>query len=340
MKAKPTMTRTTAWPEPQKMRLPERIGAAGNTIAAIELSVHVAGEGPAVVLSHGFPELAYSWRHQVQPLVEAGFRVIVPDQRGYGASDSPASIVEFDLEHLTSDLVGILDRLKIEHAVFVGHDWGGQISWAMPLLYPDRTAGSIGVNTPYLAFPGTDVLRLAFKDPDKLYLLWFQQPGVAEAVMDRQVRACFDLLMRRAEKPDRASILTAGAGMDEVDVNPFRRLAETEPIGKPLLDDVEMNTYIQAFEATGFRGGINWYRNLDRNRELFPEIGVQKLDLPCLMVTAEWDLALTPALAEGMPSICSDLEIQMIAECGHWTQQEKPDELNAILIDWLKRRCL
>jgi pimeloyl-ACP methyl ester carboxylesterase len=333
----------TLWPEPLKMQLPERIGAAGNTIAPIELSVHIAGEGPAVVLSHGFPELAYSWRHQVQPLVDAGFRVIVPNQRGYSTSDSPSSIVEFDLEHLTSDLVGILDRLDIESAVYAGHDWGGQISWAMPVLHPDRTAGSIGVNTPYALFPGTDLLRLAFPDPDKLYLLWFQEPGVAEGVMDGQVRACFDLLMRRTEKPDRDSIMDPGAGTTDagdVDANPFRRLAETERIGEPLLGKEEFETYVRTFEATGFRGGINWYRNLDRNRELFPTTGVQKLDLPCLMVTAEWDLALPPALAEPMSELCTDLEVHMIKECGHWTQQEKPNELNAIMVDWLKRRYL
>jgi pimeloyl-ACP methyl ester carboxylesterase len=328
------------WPDAVKMQLPERKGAAGNTIAPIELSVHVAGEGPAIVLSHGFPELAYSWRYQVQPLVEAGFRVIVPDQRGYGASDSPSPIGEYDLEHLTSDLVGILDLLNVETAVYAGHDWGGQVSWAMPVLYPDRTAGSIGVNTPYALFPGTDLLRLAFPNPDKLYLLWFQEPGVAEGVMDALVRPCFELLMRRAEKPDRESLMEPTAGTTEADANPFIRLSETEPIGKPLLSKEELDTYVRTFEATGFRGGINWYRNLDRNRELFPELGVQKLELPSLMVTAEWDLALRPALAEGMKDLCSDLEIHMIEECGHWTQQEKPDELNALMVDWLKRRYL
>lgn len=325
------------WPEPTRMQLPERIGAAGNRIAAIELSVRSAGEGPAVVLSHGFPELAYSWRHQVRPLVDAGFKVIVPDQRGYGASDSPDSIGDFDLEHLTSDLIAILDLLEIEKAVFAGHDWGGNVTWAMPVLYPERTAGSIGVNTPYALFPGTDLLRLAFPDPDKLYLLWFQEPGIAEGVMDGQVRACFDLIMRRAGKPDGESIMKGG---EELDANPFRRLEETEPIGEPFLSKEEFETYISVYESTGFRGGINWYRNLDRNRELFPEIGTKQLDGPCLMVTAEWDRALTPALAEGMPALCTDLEIHMIKECGHWTQQEKPAELNAILVDWLTRRML
>ena len=325
------------WPRPTRLRLPERTGAAGNTISPIDLSVHVAGDGPAVVLSHGFPELAYSWRHQVQPLVDAGFRVIVPDQRGYGASDSPAGVTEFDLEHLTSDLVGILDALEIDKAVFAGHDWGGNVTWAMPVIHPDRTAGSIGVNTPYAAFPGTAPLRLVFKDPDKLYILWFQEPGIAEGVMDPQVRSCFDLLMRRAEEPDGSSILNGGP---ELDANPFRRLEEMEPTGQPFLREEEFEEYVRTFETTGFRGGISWYRNLDRNRALFPDIGTKKLELPCLMVTAEWDRALTPALAEGMQGTCGDLETHMIEKCGHWTQQEKPAELNEIMTDWLQRRFL
>lgn len=330
----------TSWSNPIKMQLPERKGAAGNPIAPIELSVHVAGEGPAVVLSHGFPELAYSWRHQVAPLVAAGFKVVVPNQRGYAGSDSPTAIVEYDLEHLTADMVGILDHLDIDKAIFAGHDWGGIVTWAMPVLHPDRTAGSIGINTPYVAFPSTDMLRLVFDDDEKMYMLWFQEPGVAEGVMDSQVRECFDLIMRRAEKPDRASIMEAAPGDDEVDANPFRRLSEIERTGEPLLSKEEFETYVGTFERTGFRGGINWYRNLDRNRELFPDMGARKLELPCLMVTAEWDLALPPSAADGMPALCSDLEIHMIAECGHWTQQEKPDELNAILVDWLKRRYL
>jgi pimeloyl-ACP methyl ester carboxylesterase len=329
------------WPEPHQMQLPERIGAAGGAVAPIGLSVHVAGEGPAVVLCHGFPELAYSWRHQLAPLVAAGFRVIVPDQRGYGASNAPVEISEYDLEHLSCDMVGILDVLNIEKAVFVGHDWGGQVSWAMPVLYPERTSGSIGVNTPYVAFPGTDVLRMIFKDPEKMYMLWFQEPGVAEAVMDPQVRACFDLFMRRAEEPDRPSLLESNSeSSDGIDANPFRRLSEIEPRGEPFLTEQEYETYVRTYEATGFRGGINWYRNLDRNRDLFPALGTKPLDLPCLMVTAEWDLALTPALAADMPSRCSDLEMHMIKACGHWTQQEKPEELNALMTRWLTSRYL
>ena len=322
----------SALPAPRRVTIPERPGARGATIPEVTLSVYDAGTGPAVVLCHGFPELAFSWRHQVEALAEAGFRVIAPDQRGYGASDSPEGIESFDLEHLTSDLAGLLDALEIERAVFAGHDWGGFVAWGMPIAYPERTAGVIGVNTPYVPFPDTATLRLAFDDDAKLYILWFQQPGVAEAVLDRDPRLVFDKLMRRG-RPIQPGGLTARG-----DANPFRRLESFDPESDPLLDGEELDTYARAFEKSGFRGGVSWYRNIDRNKALFPEIGASALALPCLMITAEWDGALRPEMAAGMPALCSDLETHLIRECGHWTQQEKPEELNRLMIDWLRRR--
>lgn len=324
------------WPEPTRIRLPERKGAAGNSIAPIELSVYIAGEGPAVVLAHGFPELAYSWRHQVRPLVDAGFQVIIPDQRGYGASDSPSEISDFDLEHLSADLIGLLDALEIERAVFAGHDWGGAVVWAMPILYPDRTAGIIGVNTPNVAFPGTDMLRLAFPDPEKLYMLWFQEPGVAEGVIDDKVSLVVDRMYRKMDRVAMKQAVEASTGS----MNPFIDLEQAREIGEPLLNAKERATYIDAFVHSGFRGGINWYRNLDRNAEMFPDIGKKVLDIPCLMITAECDLALRPEMADGMKNTCNDLEVHMIENCGHWTQQEKPEKLAGLMSDWLKRRHL
>ena len=175
-------------------------------VSDVTLSIHEAGSGPAVVLCHGFPELAYSWRHQLPALADAGFRAIAPDQRGYGASERPEPVDAYDLEHLTGDLVGLLDALGIERAVFAGHDWGGFVAWAMPVLHPGRTAGVIGVNTPYLprpAFPPTQMMRALVGGLDeKLYLLWFQQPGVAEAVLGQHTRRLFDVLMVRGRPPE------------------------------------------------------------------------------------------------------------------------------------------
>jgi microsomal epoxide hydrolase len=323
-----------ALPPSRRVALPDR-SVAGETISGITLSVHDAGSGPAVVLCHGFPELAYSWRHQIPALAEAGFRAIAPDQRGYGESDRPEPIEAYDLEHLAADLESLLDALEIERAVFAGHDWGGFVAWAMPILYPERTAGVIGVNTPYVPFPTTEVLRAAFGQDERLYILWFQKPGVAEGVLDRNPRLVFEKLMRRGVPREQTMAQVAETAGD---ANPFRRLEELETLGPDLLTPDELDYYTRAYEKGGFRGGINWYRNIDRNKERCPEVGTRKLDLPCLMVTAEWDVALPPEMAAGMPSLCSDLETHMIEGCGHWTQQEKPDELNRIMVDWLSRR--
>jgi len=311
----------------------------GNPEPPISLSVHEGGEGPAVVLCHGFPELAYSWRKQYQPLVDAGFRAIVPDQRGYGLSDSPPEIHQFDIDHLTADLVHLLDALEIEKAVFVGHDWGGFVAWAMPVLHPDRTAGVIGVNTPYLArTPISPTQALSFAaggDNEKIYILWFQEPGIAEGVLDQNPRLVFEKLMRRSVSLEEMQARIAENGGD---MNPFMRLDSLPEQGAALLSEEELAFYIEAFSKSGFRGGVSWYRNFDRNWSQHPEIGDQKIEHPALMVTAERDLVLSPAMAADMPSRCSDLEIQMIEECGHWTQQEKPDELNRIMVDWLQKR--
>ncbi len=326
-------------PTPRRIELPPQQHESGPE-APISLSVHEAGEGPAVVLSHGFPEIAYSWRHQIAPLAEAGYRVIVPDQRGYGASDAPEGIETYDIEHLTGDLVGLLDVLEIERAVFVGHDWGGFVCWAMPVLHPDRTAGVIGVNTPYTPrtpMRPTEMMKLLVNgDVEKMYVLWFQEPGVAEGVLDAQAELVFEKLLRTSEPPEKTAARMMESG--SLDMNPFRRLDELETLGEPLVSDAERAVYARAFEGSGFRGGISWYRNFDRNWERLPDVGVKKIEVPTLMVTAAWDAALPPTMAAGMPALCDDLEMKQIEECGHWTMQEKPDELNALMIDWLQRR--
>lgn len=332
------MPAAPALPPARRITLPARTGQdeAGG---GITLSVHEAGSGPAVVLSHGFPELAYSWRRQISALAAAGFRVIAPDQRGYGESDRPDAIEAYDIHHLTGDLVALLDTLGIEKAVFVGHDWGGLVAWQMPLLHPTRTAGVIGVNTPYLPrapMKPTQLLRaLVGGQDEKMYMLWFQQPGLAESVLDSRVRLLFEKLMRSAIPFERFAEESAKNGGD---MNPFRRLEEIPELGEPILSSEEMEHYVRVFERTGFRGGINWYRNLDRNWETTPQTAGAKIEVPCLMLTAEWDPVLRPQMAAMMPALVPDLEIVQIEACGHWTQAEKPEELNRAMVDWLRRR--
>ncbi|HYD46862.1 MAG TPA: alpha/beta hydrolase [Terriglobales bacterium] len=303
----------------------------------IRLSVHQQGQGPAVVFCHGFPELGFSWRHQLSAVAAAGFRAIAPDQRGYGASSAPAAIDEYGLTELTGDLCGMLDQLGIERAVFVGHDWGGFVAWAMPVLHPQRTAGVVGICTPYLAFPSLDLMRMMVGGEDeRFYILWFQPPGQAEAVMDPQAELLFERLLRGGVPIEQ--MMTRAFVGGKLDMNPFRRLNELEGLGELIVTEDELAHYSEVFRRTGFRGGINWYRNIERNNREHPAIGTQKLELPCLMITAEWDAALRPEMAAGMPALCRDLEMKMIPKAGHWVQQELPAELNAILIDWLQRR--
>jgi pimeloyl-ACP methyl ester carboxylesterase len=302
----------------------------------IAMAVRDEGRGPAVVLCHGFPELAYSWRHQVPALAAAGFRAIAPDQRGYGDSERPDDVAAYDIHHLTGDLVGLLDALGIERAVFAGHDWGGLVVWQMALLHPERTAGIIGVNTPYFprAFAApTAIFRQLFGD--NYYICHFQQPGVADAALARDPRRVFTQLMRRGVPIAEAEARLAARGAMP---NMVEMVYEGEPMGAPLLADDELAVYVETFTRTGFTGGINWYRNLDRNWETTPELAGAPITAPSLMVTAEWDAVLRPEMAEPMRALVPDLEIHLIRACGHWTPQERPAELNAAMIDWLRRR--
>ena len=334
------------FPPARSVQLPPLRLPGGGSEPGVRLSVHERGAKPsdssarpAVVFSHGFPELGWSWRHQVDAVAAAGFRAIAPDQRGYGASDRPEPIEAYDIHHLCGDLVGLLDALEIEKAVFVGHDWGGFVVWAMPALHPDRVAGVVGVNTPFTPrtpMAPTALMRAMVGGQDeKLYILWFQEPGVAEAVLGRDPALVFDKLLRTGVPLEEIAARMAGK---EFDMNPFRRLAELEEIGEPIGTPEERAHYGEVFRRTGFRGGVNWYRNLDRNWETAPAVGATKIAQPCLMVTAQWDPVLRPEMAAGMGAWCADLETVPIERCGHWTQQEKPEELNRILLDWLGRK--
>ena len=323
---------TSTWPQGRSVKLAPR---ANQT--SINLTVHETGEGPAVVFCHGFPELAYSWRHQLPAVAAAGFHAIAPDQRGYADSSAPLTISDYGLTELTGDLVGLLDAMKIDRAIFVGHDWGGFVAWAMPVLHPERTAGVIGVCTPYMPFPQTSFMRTLVNGKDeRMYILWFQEPGRAEAVMDSKARLIFDRLMRAPLEPAEAVKRMMASG--ELDMNPFRRIEDLKPETALIVTPEELDVYVNEYEKTGFRGGINWYRNIDRNAREHPQVGVEKLTLPCLMITAEWDGALPPRMAAGMPALCADLEMHNIERAGHWVQQEFPDAVNETIVGWLTRR--
>ena len=304
----------------------------------IELAVYEAGpkDGLPVVLCHGFPELAYSWRHQLPALGAAGFRVIAPDQRGYGRSSRPDKVEDYDMQHLTDDLAGMLDALGIKDAIFVGHDWGGIVVWSMPLIHPKRVKGVIGVNTPFLARPPIDpIMGMRARFGEDMYIVFFQKPGEADALLAKDVGRAFRFFMRKgvtaAEFEKRPQSERNLALIKALDVD------ESQWPGVPLLTDEELNYFVETYKRTGFTGGINWYRNFSRNWRQSGTLE-QRVRVPGLMIMAEDDVVLSPAMADGMERFVPDLERALIRHCGHWTQQEHPDEVNRVMIDWLKRR--
>jgi pimeloyl-ACP methyl ester carboxylesterase len=297
----------------------------------LRLAVYEQGAGVPVVFSHGFPELAYSWRHQLPALAAAGFRAIALDQRGYGASDRPEAVEAYDIARLTGDLVGLLDALGLERAVFCGHDWGGMVIWSLGQLHPSRVLGLIGVNTPFMPrSPKPPIALLTEMMGPEHYIVHFQKQGDADARLAKDVRRVFEVIMRRGIK---LADLDLSRGIQ----NLAAAVEEGRMLGQPLLSDAELDVFVRAFERSGFTGGINWYRNMDRNWRLTEHVP-QTLQVPSLMVMAEDDFALPPALAEGMEARVAPLEKVLIRDCGHWTQQERPAELNRILVDWLRRQ--
>lgn len=321
------------------MRFPEPYYVDTN---GLKMAVYEEGpkDGTPVVMCHGFPELAYSWRHQLPAIAKAGFRAIAPDQRGYGNTGGPKgqeNVPLYDLEHLTDDLAGLLDALEIDKAIIAGHDWGGMVVWQMALRHPDRISGVIGVNTPFMPRGPIDPIEaMRMMMGEDMYIVYFQKFGVAEAMFDADVRRAMRFWYRKSamkladydKLPAEQKTLSFLQG--------FKADESTWP-GEQLLNEEELDYYTRAFEKTGFEGGINWYRNFTRNWKNSEGI-VEKVNVPSLMISAADDIALRPEMTIGMEQYVPDLEKHLIEDCGHWTQSEKPEELNALMVDWLKRR--
>jgi pimeloyl-ACP methyl ester carboxylesterase len=306
------------------------------TLAVHEAAPESGGPGHAVVFCHGFPDLAFGWRHQLPAVAAAGFRAIAPDQRGYGRSSAPAAVHDYGLSELTGDLVGLLDALEVERAYFVGHDWGGFVAWAMPVLHPDRVLGVAGLCTPYMPFPSVERhLAAVAGQTDRQYVAWFQEPGIAEAEMDGKVRAILTRILRTGVPLEELARFALADG--RLNMNPFKDAEAWPVLGEPLGAPEELEFYIRAYDAAGFRGGINWYRNIDRNASDHPGVGTQKLEVPCLMLTSEWDPGLRPEFADDMHERCVDLEMHLVERAGHWIQQEHADVVNRHLLGWLER---
>ncbi len=314
------------------------------TIETNGIAMHVAeqGEGPLVVLCHGFPESWYSWRHQLRSLAETGFHAVAPDMRGYGRTDAPAEIEKYTLLHLVGDMVGLLDALGEKTAVIAGHDWGAPVAWHAALLRPDRFRGVIGLSVPFLPRGSNRPTTMMPQDADAMfYQLYFQEPGVAEAELERDPHLTIRAVLyggsgaasRRREPGEPVGMVARQRGF-------LRGLTGPPPLPSWLSDE-DVKYYAEEFKRTGFRGGLNWYRNIDRNWELLAPFAGLKVTVPALYVAGDRDLVvafrsvdkLLPSLSKFVPELRGTI---MLPGCGHWTQQERAGEVNAAMIDFLR----
>jgi pimeloyl-ACP methyl ester carboxylesterase len=302
----------------------------------VKLVVDVGGEGPPVILAHGFPELAYSWRRQVPALIEAGYRVAVPDQRGYGRSDRPEAIEDYDVLALSGDLLAVLDDLGEESAVFVGHDWGSLVVWQLALLAPERVRAVVGMSVPFLPrspMPTIELMRQLYADRF-FYIVYFQQPGVADAELSgdpaRTMRRMLAGVTPGEFSPADLEALGANDESGFIDRLP-------EPKGLPgWLSQDELDFYIAEFTRTGFTGGLNWYRNMDRNWHLTEGVADAHVTCPSLFITGSLDPVRSFAPADPGLAWLDDHRGNVVIEgAGHWVQQERPSEVNAALLGFL-----
>jgi epoxide hydrolase A/B len=308
------------------------------TVEANGINIHLAeaGEGPLVLLLHGFPELWYSYRHQLPALADAGYHVVAPDMRGYGGTDAPADISQYSMLRLAGDVIGIVDALGGGRFVVVGHDWGSPVAATVGLFRPDLVRGVGLLSVPYLPRGDMDVLTMvtAALGPNN-YQMYFQEPGVAEKTLEADVRASV------------VSALILASG-DVPEINLLDNVDPAHPFGDytshPLpawLSEEDVDYYTSEFQRTGYAGGLNWYRTSKLNWELTAAWLNAPLTAPSLFVAGRRDLVVNwpgiqdmiPLLAEvSMPNLTKSV---LIDGCGHWVQQERPTEVNQLLIEFL-----
>jgi pimeloyl-ACP methyl ester carboxylesterase len=292
------------------------------------------GTGPMVLLLHGFPEFSGTWRHQLRALAQAGYRVVAPDQRGYGLTDCPERVDAYSMLHLVGDVIGLLDALDQPQAVVVGHDWGAPVAWNAALLRPDRIRAVAGLSmppSPRAPLAPTQRMRHVFGEG--FYQLYFQQPGIAEREFEADVRAALRRLMYAAagDTPaeHRLQVVLKGAFLDGI----------VDPGAAPAwLGEAQLDALTEAFTHSGFRGGLSWYRNLDRNWEQAAAFVGLTIHQPALFVMGDADPTYVAAqraidvLPQTLPGLRRSL---IIPGGGHWIGEERPDEINAVLLEFL-----
>ena len=291
----------------------------------VTLEVFEAGQehkGNPIVLCHGWPEHAFSWRHQISALVAAGYHVIVPNQRGYGNSSRPSKVTDYDIAHLSGDLTVLLDHYGYEDAIFVGHDWGAMVVWGLTLLHPNRVKRLINLSLPYQERgerPWLEFMEQVLGE-DYYFVHFNRQPGVADAILEENTRRFLQNLYRKNQP-----LKEPEPGMAMIN------LARAEaPDGEPLLSDSELAVFVSAFEVSGFSGSINWYRNLDRNWHILAEVN-PIIQQPALMIYGDRDLI---PKSERLKQFVPNVDVVSL-DCGHWIQQERPSETTQVILNWL-----
>ncbi|MFI9363365.1 alpha/beta fold hydrolase [Kitasatospora sp. NPDC053057] len=307
-------------------------------VNGVRLHLAEQGEGPLVLLLHGFPESWYSWRHQFAPLAAAGYRVVAPDQRGYARSSQPEDVDKYTLLHLVGDVTSLIGALGAEQAVVVGHDWGAPVAWATAALRPDLVRGVAGLSVPPLpAGPGP--LQAARENfGEGFYQIYFQEPGRADAELAADVKSSLRRIL--------CGILPSGEPRPWV-VPEGAKLLDTVPEPERLPDwltDADLDAFAADYALHGaraFTGGLNWYRNIDRNNELLTAFVGRRIEVPALYVAGEQDLVNAMIAPEVVAYLLKELTPRLhrhvrLPETGHWTQQERPAEVTAALLDFLK----
>ncbi|MEP7022300.1 MAG: alpha/beta hydrolase [Actinomycetota bacterium] len=302
------------------------------------LRMHIAeaGTGPLVLLLHGFPESWYSWRHQLTALAAAGFHAVAPDQRGYGQTERPAAADSYTMLDLAGDITALMDALGEQQAVVAGHDWGAPVAWTTALLRPDRVRGVIGLSVPYRPRGSAQpTAAMRARIGDAYYMLYFQEPGVADAELARDLPATFRkmLFTLSGDGPGGVPMVPPGGGILDACVDP--------PQLPGWLTAEDIAVFAGQYAVSGFTGPLNWYRNLDRNWELTKAWHKAPVTVPALYVAGERDLVISvPGARAAVDRMKDDVpelrDVVLLPGCGHWTQQERPAEVNDAMIAFLR----
>jgi pimeloyl-ACP methyl ester carboxylesterase len=301
----------------------------------IELNIAEAGEGPLVLLLHGFPESWYSWRHQLPALADAGYHAVAPDMRGYGKSDKPHEVKAYNQVEVVNDIIGLIPALGYETAIVFGHDWGAPTAWSTALHHPDKVTAVGALSVPFSPradVPPLDRMRELFKGMF-FYQLYFQEPGVAEAEWEANVRVNL-----------RKFFYLGSAAFDRNFIAPKAEdadlLSDIEDPGTlgDWCDERDLDFYSTEFEASGFRGPLNYYRNHNLTWEL-TEGAPTVIEQPALFVAGEKDgvILMAAEALEKLPERVTNLRTnKLIPEVGHWTQQEAPEPVNQYMLEFLE----